>query len=125
MIGLGQPERHGSRSVQCPGDELPLLLRRAEVPKDQNHRMIPNDGMLVLQVVVQPQSLARQVLADHGHPQIRPVLAAVLLGQSKSIVTRTIGTPSSLAQQSLPLRSRQATVGEIRTSPFPPVIKKP
>src|SRR5215469_5584916 len=65
------------------------------------------------------------MLADHGHPQIRPVLAAVVLGQSKSVVTRTIGTPSSLAQQSLPLSSRQTTVGEICPGPFPPVIKKP
>src|SRR5262252_3396209 len=65
------------------------------------------------------------MLADYRHPQIRPVLAAVLLGQSKSIVTRTIGTAPSLAEQSLPLRSRQTTVGEIRPGPFPPVIKKP
>src|SRR5215472_17869205 len=63
MIGLGQPERHGSRSVQRPGNELPLLLRRAEIPKDQDYRMIPNDGVLVLQVVVQPQSFGSEMLA--------------------------------------------------------------
>src|SRR2546423_797903 len=74
MLRLGQAKGHSARTVQSSGNELLLLLGRAKIAKDQDCWVIADDGMLVLQIVVQAQSPGCEMLADDGHPQVRTVL---------------------------------------------------
>ena len=83
-IGLRQTERQPDLEVERATNELFLLLGRAEVAQHDDDREIADDRVLVLQVVVQPEPLGRQMLADHGHPEVRTTLAAELDRQAKS-----------------------------------------
>ena len=110
--------------VEQAGDERIALRRRAEVADRQHQRMVGDDRVLGLQVVVQPQALGRQVLADHRHPQVAAVAAAIRGRQRKAQVARAIGTAPRLGQQRLPLGTRQALVVEIGARPFATMIEE-
>src|SRR6516162_4978036 len=64
------------------------------------------------------------MLADHGHPEIGAILAAIAFRNSVAQVARLVGEVLCLAQQRLPLLPRQATVLEIRARPFAAMIEK-
>src|SRR5262249_42725457 len=76
------------------------------------------------EIVVQPEALRGEVLADHRHREVRPALPAQLLGQPVAQVARRIGAPAHLAQQLLPLAARPAAVLPIRARVFAPVIEE-
>ena len=80
--------------------------------------------MLVLQIVVQAETLRREVLADHGHPEVGTVLAAVAFRNRKTQMAGGIGEVFSLAQQRFPFMPRQAAIVEIGARPFAAVIEK-
>jgi hypothetical protein len=83
VVGLGQAEgRAEGVAVQHVGDQV-LLVGPAEVADHQHERIVADDRVLVLQVVEQAQALGRQVLADHRHPEVGAVLAAVFAGRAK------------------------------------------
>src|SRR5205807_3842814 len=104
MFRLRQAKCHSAGTVQSAGDELLLLLGRSEITKDQYRGVIAHDRVLVLQIVVKPQALRGQMFADHGHPQIGSVLASILPGQGKPVMTSPVSVAASLAQQRLPFR---------------------
>ena len=74
----------------------------------QQADVVADDGVLVLQVVVEAEALAGQVLADDGHPEVGAVLAAVLLGEGVAVVAGGVGPAAHLAEQRLPLLVGQA-----------------
>ena len=76
-----------------------LLVVGAEIVEHHHERKIADDRMLVLQVVVQAQPLGGEMLADHRHPEIGAVLAAVALRAARSADARRCRRDSS------PLRS--------------------
>src|SRR3546814_19460285 len=50
------------------------------------------------------------MFADHRHPQVRPVLAAIGFGRRETPVSRLVGTARRLLQQRLPLVTRQTLI---------------
>ena len=110
MVGFGQPERHRPLAGdQCVG---PLLFLRigAEPVHHDDLREVADDRRLVLQVVVQPETLVRQVFPDDRHVDVASVAAAELRGQTVAQPACRVGAPSHLAEQVLPLPLRDAPV---------------
>ena len=76
MIGLGEPERHRP----FPGDQGVgpfLLLSLGAEPVHHDHLgEVAHDRGLVLEVVVQTESLMRQMFADDRHIDVAAVATA-------------------------------------------------
>ena len=81
--------------------------------------------MLVLQIVVQAKPLGGEMLADHRHPEIGAVLAAVALRDRKAQVSGGVGEIFHLSQQGFPFLPRQPAFVEIGARPFATMIEKP
>ncbi len=81
--------------------------------------------MLVLQIIVQPKPLGGEMLADHRHPEIGAVLAAISLWNRKAQVPGGVGEIFHLSQQGFPFLPRQPASVEIGARPFPTMIEKP
>src|SRR6516164_905646 len=64
------------------------------------------------------------MLANHGHPEIGAILAAIAFRNSEAQMARLVREVLRLAQQRLPLLARQATVLEIRARPFAAMIEE-
>ena len=101
-----------------------LLLRPAVKIEHGHQREIADDGMLVLQVVMQAEPHCREVFADHRHPQVGTVAAAVLSRQGKAVVTGRIGQALRALQQRLPFRARQPAAVEVGARPLAPMIEE-
>ncbi len=85
---------------------------------------IADDRMLVLQIVVQAEALRGEMLADHGHPEIGAVLAAIALRDRKAQMAGLVGAVLRLAQQRFPFMPRQAAIVEIGARPFAAMIEE-
>src|SRR5579859_2651605 len=66
-------------SEPCSGSVRPKVMRYLPVIEPGDQGKIADDRMLVLQVIVQAQSLRGKVLADNGHPEIGTIPAAIAL----------------------------------------------
>ena len=123
VVGLGQAEGDAVFAGDAALDHRPLL--GASVQVEHGHeRKIADDRVLVLQIVVQAQALGGEVLADHRHPQVRAIFAAVLLGESEAVVAGLVGEVLDVAQQPLPFGSGQPAMLEIRARPFAAMIEE-
>ena len=124
MLGLGQAERGAEGAlVQHVGNQV-LLVGPAEVADHQHERIVADDRVFVLQVVEQAQALGRQVLADHRHPEIGAILAAIGGWQGEAIVPRLVGQLAGLGQQLFPLVFRQTAAVPVGAGPFAAVVEE-
>jgi hypothetical protein len=112
-------------------NEFFLLLLVAEVLQHDHLWEVSNNAVLVLEVIEQSQSFARKMLSDDGHPQIAPpaigavhLLAAILLWKVKAPKACLVGSSFALYQQFLPLFSGQASILEVCSRPFAPVVEE-
>jgi hypothetical protein len=64
------------------------------------------------------------MLADHGHPEIGAVLAAVAYRDRETKVPGGVGEVFCLAQQGFPFVPRQPAVFEIGARPFAAMIEE-
>ena len=87
-------------------------------------RQIADDRMLVLQVVVQAEALRGEMLADHGHPEVGTVLAAIALRDREAQMAGGVGEILGLAQQRFPFMPRQAAILEIGARPFAAMVEE-
>ena len=85
---------------------------------------VAHDGGFVLQVVVQPQALGGQVLADYRHGEVRTVLPAQLLGEPESQVARGVGPLAHLLEQRLPVFARPPAVVPVGARVFSPMVEE-
>src|SRR5690606_41319570 len=84
MSGFCQAESGPSFAFKAAKDELLfLLLAGRELFEHRDEREVADNAMLVLQVIVQPKPLCREMFAYDRHPQVRSVLAAIFLGRGK------------------------------------------
>ncbi len=97
---------------------------RAEIAEDQHEGLIADDRVLVLQIVVEAKPFGREMLADHRHPQIGAVLAAVVPRQREAEMSGAVGATPRLCEKRLPVMARQAATLEIRARPFAAVIEE-
>ncbi len=124
VLGFGQAEADRAAAIQHTADELVLLVLSAKVAEHQHLRIVGDDGVFVLKVVVQTQTLGGEMLADHGHGQIGAVLAAKLLGQGKTQVTGLVGALLGFGQQFFPLVARQAAIVIVGACPFTAMVEE-
>ena len=123
VLGLGQAESDAVSSRDRAVDHR-LLLVAAVAVEHHHQRQIADDRMLVLQIVVQAQPLGREMLADHRHPEVGTVLAAVTPSASRNADARPCRRGLGLAQQRLPFLPRQAAILEIGARPFAAMIEE-
>ena len=124
MVRLGQSERRAELALQGGRREM-LLILAGKVAQHQDLRIIGDDGMLVLQVIVQAKALAREMFADNRHGEVGPVLAAILFRQAEPEMPGLVRQALRLAQQLFPFLARQALVLEIGSGPFAAMIEEP
>ena len=125
MLRFGDPEREAHPPFEKSFDPLRLLLLRAVVEHQKKPDVVPDDRVLVLQIVVEPEPLGRQVLANHGHAEIGAVLTSVFLGIRIPIVARRIRDASRLGQQRLPPFVGQTTPVPIGACVLAAMVEEP
>src|SRR5258706_12890577 len=80
--------------------------------------------MLVLQVIVKAKTLGCKMLADHGHPEIGAILAAVALRYRKAEMSGFVGKVFPPSQQRFPFPPRQPAIFKVGARPFAAVIEE-
>ena len=120
MLGLSDPKSETFSAQRQVIDPLFFLCLGPIFEHQQKPNIIAHDGVFVLEIVVQPKALARQVLTNDGHSQVRPVAPPVGLGEWISIMTRGIGPPSRFRQEGFPL-----FIGKTPSIPVGPRILTP
>ena len=106
-------------------DPVRLLIRAAVLEHQQQADVVADDHVLVLQVAVQSEALAGQVLADHRHAEIGAVAAAVLRRERVPVMPGRVGPAPGLGQQRLPLPVRQAAAVPVGPGVLAPVVEEP
>ena len=124
MLGLGDAEGEAELAVEHRLEPLFLLLLGAVVDHQQHAHGVADDRVLVLQIVVQPQPLGRQVLANDRHPQVGAVLAPVLFRQRVAVVPGLVGQGLGVGQQCLPLFVGLAAALPVGPRIFAPVVEE-
>ena len=122
--GSVMPKAKPSVARQQLGHPLRLLLVGAVVQHQQQTDVVADDRRLVLQVVVQPEPRAGEVLADDGHAQVGAVATAVLLWEGIAVVAGGVGAPAHLAEELLPLLVRQAAALPVGAGVLAPVVEE-
>ena len=105
-------------------DPLGLLGLGAVVQHQQQPHVVAHDGVLVLQVVVEPEPLGGEVLPDDRHPEVASALAAVLLGIGVAIVAGRVGAAPRLGEQLLPLLVGEPTSVPVGALVLAPMIEE-
>ena len=123
--GLGQAEDGAHLSLQEKVGVGLVLGVGSELLEHQDEGVVPDDRVLVLEVVVQAQALGGQVLADYGHGQVRAALAAHLRGPGEAQVSGLVSQLAGLTQEILPLMAGQAAAVPVGPRPFPAMVKEP
>ena len=123
VIGFGQTERNAILASQRAFDHRLLVI--AAVAIEHGHqRKVSDNGVFVLQIVMQAEALGREMLADHRHPEIGAVLAAVMLGDRKTQMSGLVGESLRLTKQVFPFMARQTALVEIGARPFAAMIEE-
>src|SRR5690242_10675733 len=125
VLGFGDAEREVAFARGEVVDPVLLLRRAAVVQHQQQADVVAHDRVLVLQVAVQAEALARQVLADHRHAQVGAVPAAVLLREGVPEVAGSVGPAARLGEQFLPLPTGQAAAVPVGPGVLPAVVEEP
>ena len=125
VLGLGDAEREAASTFGEVVDPLRLLLLGAVGDHQQQADVVADDRVLVLQVVVQAEALAGEVLADDGHAEVRAVLAAVLLRERVAVVAGGVGAAPRLARAAAPTRAfGQAAAVPVGARVLAPVVEE-
>ena len=124
VIRLGQAEGGDAVAGKAAQDELLLLRFGAKAFEHGDKREIPHNAVFVLQIIVQAQALGGELVADHRHPQVAAVLAAIFLRRRKPPVAGLVGPHAGFAQQQFPFAPWQPTVFEIGARPFAAMIEE-
>ena len=123
-MGFGEAKGGDALALEPAQDELLLLFLGAEFLEHRDEGEVADNRMLILQIVVQAQALCCEMLADHRHPQVGAILAAIFLRRGKAPVPGGIGAALRLAQQLFPVVARQAAIVEIGARPFAAMVEK-
>ena len=128
--GVGAVVRFGEAEGDAPGalepaeDEFGFLFLGPPLVEHGDEGEVADDGVLVLQIIVQAEALPRKMLADHRHPEVRAVLAAIALGGGEAPMARLVGAAGGFLQKLLPLVPGQPAALEVRARIFAAVIEE-
>ena len=124
VVRFGEAEGQTLRPVEEAGHPLGLLLLGARGPHHEDGREVADDRRFVLQVVVQPEPLCREVLPDDRHLEVRGVAPTEIDRQCQPEPASGVRAAAHLAQQVLPFRPGHTPVVEVGAGPFPPVVEE-
>ena len=124
VLGLCDAECETAPAAGQVVDPVGLLLGRAVLDHQQQGDVVADDGVLVLQVAVQAESLARQVLTDDGHAEVGAILPAVACRERVPIVAGGVGSPAGLGEQCFPFGVGQPTAVPVGASVLAPVVEE-
>ena len=113
VVGFGESESHRTLTGEHGLDPLGLLRLGAEPVHHDHLREVADDRGLVLEIVVQTESLVRQMFPDHRHIQIAAVTTAELRRQPVAQPARLIGAAAHLVEQVLPVPVRYPALVEV------------
>jgi hypothetical protein len=99
VFGLGDAEREVTSARGEIVDPVRPLRRAAVLQHQQQPDVVTHDRVLVLQIAVQAEALAGQVLTDHRHAKVGPVPAAVFPRERIAVMTGRVGPPPGLFEQ--------------------------
>ncbi len=123
VLGLGETKGDAIFSCDRAFDHR-LLVVAAVAVEHGDQRQIADDRMLVLQIVVQAKPPGGKMLADHGHPEIGAILAAVALRYREAQMPGAVGEIFHFSQQRFPFMPRQPAIVEIGARPFAAMIEE-
>jgi hypothetical protein len=89
----------------------------------QQTDVVAHDRVLILQVAVQPQALARQMLPDDRHSQVGAVHTAVLHREGVTVKACVVGAAPCFGEQRLPFLAGQAAAVPAGPGVLAPVIE--
>ena len=124
MVGFGQAERDAAFPRKAAIDEFVLLFGCAPLVEHRDEGEIADDGMLVLQIVVEAEAALREPVADNGHPKVRPILATILFRCREAPVSRLVGAAGRFLQQGLPFLVRQTVPVPVGACILPAMIEE-
>ena len=126
VLGLGDAEGEAAAALGEVVDPLrPSARRCRSAIISSRPTLLPTIDVLVLQVAVQAEALAREVLADDRHAEVGAVLAAVLLRERVAVVARRrrpAGAPR--ASSCLPLLVGQPAAVPVGAGVLPAVVEE-
>ena len=123
VLGFCETEGDDALALEAAEDELLLLRLGAEFLEHGDEREIAHDRVLVLKVVVEAEALCREMLADHRHPEVGAILAAVLFRCGETPVAGGVGAALGFGEEGFPFRAGKAVVLEIGARPFAAVVE--
>ncbi len=101
-----------------------LLVVATIAIQHRHQRQVADNGMFVLQIVVQAETLGGEMFADDGHPEIAAILAAIALRDRKAQMAGTCRRGSSPGATALPFVARQPAIVQIGARPFAAMIEE-
>ena len=122
--------RFGEAEGDAPGafkpaeDEFLLLFLGAPLVEHRDEGEVADDRVFVLKVVVEAEALAREMLADHRHPEVAAVLPAIAFRRGEAPMPGRVGAAGGLLEQLLPLVPGQPARFEIRARIFAAVVEE-
>ena len=124
VIGFGQAEggAHFPAGHACA--IAGILFGCGEGPEHDDERIVADDGVFVLKIVMQAKAFGGKVFADDGHGQMAAAAAAIFFGPGKAVMPGGVGRFHRLRQQCLPLRARQAVIVPIGARMLAPMIEE-
>ena len=109
MLGFGDAEGEAPTAGRQIVEPLALLFVTAVDRHQERSDVVADDGVLVLQVVVETEPLRRKVLPDDRHRQVRSAVTAELGWERVPVVTGLVGETPHLGEQRLPVIVREPT----------------
>ena len=110
VIGLGDSKRKKSVTGGQWFRPLGFLLVATVFEHQQQADVIGHDRVFILQVAMQTQALAGEVLANNGHAQVGAVATPEFLRKRVAKVTGRIGAATGLPEQCFPRLGRPTVV---------------
>lgn len=124
VVRFGEAESDAPRALKPAEDEFLFLLLGPPLIEHGDEGEVADDRVFVLEVVVQAEAHPRKMLADHRHPEVRAILAAILLGRGEAPVPGGVGATGGFLEQFLPLVPGQAACLEVRPRIFAAVVEE-
>lgn len=124
VFGFGDAEREEFGAFGQVVHPLGPLRLGSVFEHQQQADVVGDDGVLVLQIAVQTEAAASQVLADHGHTEVGAVTTAVLGGEGVAVVAGGIGASAGFGEQFLPVPAREPAAFPVGAGVFPAVVEE-
>ena len=125
VVGLGEAEADARRAPVSIGSRN--SSRCSAVPNSSTmctNGKLPTTDDSFCRSLCRPRPAVGEVLADHRHVEVRAVRPADLRRQPVAQPPRGVGPAEHLAEQLLPVPSRDAAALEVGARPLPPVVEE-